>query len=364
MASAGVDDFWIEVLDALSARLPESDPSTGSGHGLAAAVRHAAETGEVRFMAVRRLLRRVRDAGFDVALCLDEFESLARNPRFEPDFYGELRSLAGELGLVYLTASKRSLYELTYEHSDTLSSPFFNIFSELPLGLMSEDATARNFLTELTSRYGPTFCDDEIAFTLNLAGTHPFFLQIAGFYLVGHAGLGEPRTPEGLSKDPQALPGRSRRSLSLLVGAAFQHAAVGAGALSSSDRAGHPRCLRVKELCCKNRDEEPAPFSPTFAEFLQWQRAEQTLGQSIVRHGGDAQRPDGPHARRLSGARAARARRHGRSVQGLSAVARPLRGAQNSDAALCPPMRPSAERFPARSDVHRQIAPSEHRPGV
>jgi hypothetical protein len=172
LASAGVDDFWIEVLDALSTRLPGGD--------LATAVRHAAEAGEVRFMAVRRLLRRVRDAGFDVALCLDEFEALARNPRFEPDFYGELRSLAGELGLVYLTASKRSLYELTYEHSETLSSPFFNIFSELPLGLMNEDE-ARGLLAGLSSQGETALCDDEITFALGLAGTHPFFLQIAGF---------------------------------------------------------------------------------------------------------------------------------------------------------------------------------------
>ena len=85
---------------------------------------------------------------------LDEFESLARNAQFDPDFYGELRSLAGELGLVILTASKRSLYDLTYENSSTLSSPFFNIFSEMPIGLMTlEDA--RQILIELIGPIGP-----------------------------------------------------------------------------------------------------------------------------------------------------------------------------------------------------------------
>ena len=69
-------------------------------------------------------------------MMLDEFESLAANAAFDSSFYGELRSLAGELGVVYLTASKKSLYELTYQHADTLSSPFFNIFSEERLGLM------------------------------------------------------------------------------------------------------------------------------------------------------------------------------------------------------------------------------------
>ena len=270
LASAGVDDFWIEVLDALSARLPKGD--------LAAAVRHAAETGEVRFMAVRRLLRRVRDAGFDVALCLDEFEALARNPRFEPDFYGELRSLAGELGLVYLTASKRSLYELTYEHSDTLSSPFFNIFSELPLGLM-RDATARNFLTELTSRYGPTFCEDEIAFTLNLAGTHPFFLQIAGFYLWEMPSPGEPRTPEVYQKVRKRFLAEAEDHYRYLWA---QLSSTQQMALVHLDQATEPviRVLRVKGLV-QDRDGKPIPFSPAFAEFLERQRAEQTTGPIV-----------------------------------------------------------------------------------
>ena len=298
LASAGVDDFWIEVLDALSARLPKGDPSTGSGQDLAAAVRHAAETGEVRFMAVRRLLRRVRDAGFDVALCLDEFEALARNPHFEPDFYGELRSLAGELGLVYLTASKRSLYELTYEHADTLSSPFFNIFSEMPLGLM-RDATARNFLTGLTSRYGPTFCEEEIAFTLDLAGTHPFFLQIAGFYLWEMPGLGGPRTPEVYQKVRKRFLAEAEDHYRYLWA---QLSSTQQMALVHLDQATEPimRVLRVKGLV-QDRDGKPVPFSPTFAEFLERQRAEQTTG--LVMSLGTAVTPSDLTGRTLGGYR-------------------------------------------------------------
>ena len=65
MASASPTDFWLEVLDRLSARLPFS------AGDLQVAIQRAADYGEVRFMNVRRLLRRVRDAGFDVVLCLD-----------------------------------------------------------------------------------------------------------------------------------------------------------------------------------------------------------------------------------------------------------------------------------------------------
>ena len=187
LASARRDDFWIELLDPIATRLPAGD--------LAQTVQRLLDAGDVRFLTVRRALRRIRDAGFQLVLMLDEFESLARNAQFEPDFYGELRSLAGELGSVILTASKRSLYDLTYEHSSTLSSPFFNIFSELPLGLLS-DEDARSILIELAKRADQAFCADEVQFAIELAGPHPFFVQVAGQHLYDTPGRGAPRPPE------------------------------------------------------------------------------------------------------------------------------------------------------------------------
>ncbi len=260
MASAGVDDFWLEVLDALSARLPQNE--------LASAVRRAADEGEIRFMTVRRLLRRIRDAGFSLVLCLDEFEALARNSRFEPDFYGELRSLAGELGLVYLTASNRSLYDLTFEHSDTLSSPFFNIFSELPLGLMSE-AEARDLLGGLSSRGGQGFCDDEIAFAQSLAGTHPFFLQIAGFHLYETPGCGQPRTPEGYQQIHKRYLAEAEDHYRYLWS---QLSNTQQMALAHLPQASEPviRALRLKSLV-HDKGDTTVPFSPTFADFLKQQ---------------------------------------------------------------------------------------------
>ena len=116
-------------------------------------------------------------------MMLDEFESLASNADFNAGFYGELRSLAGEMGVVYITASKQSLYDLTYQHADTLSSPFFNIFSEERLGLMSspEAVALLQYLCQLGNV--PPFSDKEIHEMLELAGPHPFFLQVIASYL-------------------------------------------------------------------------------------------------------------------------------------------------------------------------------------
>ncbi len=262
MASAGVEDFWLELLDLLSARLPAGE--------LLTAVQRAADTGEVRFMTVRRLLRRLRDAGFQLVLGLDEFEALARNPRFEPDFYGELRSLAGELGLVYLTASKRSLYELTYEHSDTLSSPFFNIFSELPLGMFSEDE-ARELLTGLSvSGDERGFCEEELAFALQLGGTQPFFLQIAGFYLYERTERCQPLLPDEYRQTHKRFLAEAEDHYRYLWSQLSPSQQL---ALTHLSQASEPliRTLRLKSLV-QDKEGHPIPFSPTFAEFLEQQR--------------------------------------------------------------------------------------------
>ena len=177
MAQITYEEFWPELLDQLSAELPDSQSELKT---LAEAL---VQQPRIRFMQVRRLMRRIERANVTVVIMLDEFESLAVNGDFDHGFYGELRSLAGELGVVYITASKRSLYDLTYLHADTLSSPFFNIFSEETLGLLTR-SEAVTLLHELSSLpHDIPFSPDQINFLIDLAGRHPFFLQIAGYYL-------------------------------------------------------------------------------------------------------------------------------------------------------------------------------------
>lgn len=185
MSNIEYDEFWPEVMDQLEMALPDSQER------LQQMAADMAMSVEVRFTQVRRLLRRLERAGLTLVMMLDEFESLARNSAFDASFYGELRSLAGELGVVYLTISKQSLYELTYQHEDTLSSPFFNIFSEERLNLLPRDE-ARGLLQHLaTLDGGEPFADEHVAAIIDFAGTHPFFLQVAGFYLYEMREAGE-----------------------------------------------------------------------------------------------------------------------------------------------------------------------------
>ena len=177
MGQITYEELWPEWLDQLTLALPESQPE------LRAMSEALAKKTTVRFMRVRRLMRHIERAGLTVVIMLDEFESLAANAGFNHGFYGELRSLAGELGVVYITASKRSLYDLTFQNADTLSSPFFNIFSEETLGLltMMDATTLLHKLSALPD--GEPFTSEQIEFLIDMAGPHPFFLQVAGSYL-------------------------------------------------------------------------------------------------------------------------------------------------------------------------------------
>jgi hypothetical protein len=91
-----------------------------------------------------------------------------------------LRALAAKYPVAYVIASKHPLLELTYADASTLSSPFFNIFASLRLGLFAEPE-ARELLGGLAGRDAVSFAPATLDFILDLAGPHPLFLQIAGY---------------------------------------------------------------------------------------------------------------------------------------------------------------------------------------
>jgi hypothetical protein len=261
MASARRDDFWMELLDTIASQLPPGDMAQG--------LRKQIDSGEVRFMTARRALRRLRDTGFEVVLMLDEFESLARNAQFDPDFYGELRSLAGELGLVIITASKRSLYDLTYENSSTLSSPFFNIFSEMPIGLMTLD-DARAVLIGLSGHSGAAFCAEEVEWALDLCGPHPFFTQVIGAHLFEAPGSGQLRSAEVYETIRKRFTAEAEDHYRYIWASLDSSEQSGLLALP---RTAEPilKVLRAKSLV-REIDDQPMPFSDAFAAFLERER--------------------------------------------------------------------------------------------
>jgi hypothetical protein len=132
------------------------------------------------YRALDRALQQVYAQGVSVVVLLDEFELLAANQHLTPYFFARLRGLTTKYGLAYLTASQRPLFAITAEEA-VLSSPFFNIFVTVPLGMFSE-AEAHELFARRLSQTAVTFPAELIRYLMWLVGRHPFFLHIAGYH--------------------------------------------------------------------------------------------------------------------------------------------------------------------------------------
>ncbi len=162
--------IWLEEISEALADRAGADPASWLGES----------PQPVTYRFFERALRRLTHQGLKLILILDEFERLSRNPHLEPDFFSGLRALAAKYPLAYVTASQYPLLELTYADASALSSPFFNIFASLRLGLFSKEE-AGALLNSLAVKGGLPFHPATLDFLLDLAGPQPLFLQIAGF---------------------------------------------------------------------------------------------------------------------------------------------------------------------------------------
>jgi hypothetical protein len=116
-----------------------------------------------------------------VVFLLDEFENVTENEHFDPAFFYGLRSLAIHHNLALITSSQRELIELC--HSEEIrSSPFFNIFANINIRLLTE-AEAQDLVSSLLIGTGVSFTENEFNTIFSIAGYHPYFLQVACSFL-------------------------------------------------------------------------------------------------------------------------------------------------------------------------------------
>jgi transcriptional regulator with XRE-family HTH domain len=123
----------------------------------------------------------IDEQGYYIVLLLDEFEHVTENENFNAAFFYGLRSLAIHHHLALITSSRRELIELC--HSQAIrSSPFFNIFATMTLGLFTS-GEARQLIVQSLNKTGASFTEAEIARVMHLAGYHPYFLQLTCSFL-------------------------------------------------------------------------------------------------------------------------------------------------------------------------------------
>lgn len=122
----------------------------------------------------------ITEADRKIIFLFDTFEGMSQNPKLDAGFYSGLRGLAGELNLAYVTTSNHSLFDLTYTEG-VLGSPFFNIFTTIRLGLLT-DAETRSLIEAPARAAGLAFSEPAIAFILSLAGRHPANIQLVCYH--------------------------------------------------------------------------------------------------------------------------------------------------------------------------------------
>jgi len=125
---------------------------------------------------LKNVIQELHDEGQRIIVLMDEFESITKNQNFEESFFSFLRSLANSYRVAYVTSSYDDLQRMCY-NKDISDSPFFNIFSNLPLRPFKRDE-AVELITVLSSAEGVPL-EAHAPRILEMAGLFPIFLQIA-----------------------------------------------------------------------------------------------------------------------------------------------------------------------------------------
>jgi len=168
--------------NALATRVPWEEPGS--------------DKTPANLLSLEILIAKVTQAGYRPVYILDEFEAIGASHHLTPDFFASLRRIITQYPVAIVTVTKDPLTMLTYPHQGILSSPFFNIFQPLSLGLLSAEEAA-GMLQGLAGKSDFRFAQATLDFILDLAGGHPLLLQLAGF----HAFELLECQPGGLSED-------------------------------------------------------------------------------------------------------------------------------------------------------------------
>jgi len=184
------DDHVFVYIDcqALSGSLTESDVYRELLAGVVTVTQgvHRVERGSresMTYLDFGRSLEQIVAPDLRIVFMFDEFEEIAGNGHLGRSFFNELRGLGQTDKVVYVTASTETLSDLTFHNQIVLSSPFFNVFYPVWLGFVNSEE-ARALVDDQASMVGfDGFDESDHAFLRETAGLHPFYLQVACYYL-------------------------------------------------------------------------------------------------------------------------------------------------------------------------------------
>lgn len=116
-------------------------------------------------------------------LCLDDFKRLFENRNvFNNGFYDNLRSLMDRSSLMLIMVTNEKLD--SYIDKNQLTSPFSNLCHSIKLGKLTEEETKDLLLLPASTvpNAVAVLSVNEQSLCKQLAGKHPFLLQLAGYF--------------------------------------------------------------------------------------------------------------------------------------------------------------------------------------
>jgi class 3 adenylate cyclase len=134
----------------------------------------------VNYRSFEQALRQLTKPRQQLVYLIDEFDCLGKCHNLDIDFFSFLRSLTVRYSISYVTASQTPLLAFI-DGKGQLSSSFFNVFMSIHLGLFSEDH-ARQMIQKPLQAVSLGFSKDMEDFIFDLAGPHPFFLQVTCYH--------------------------------------------------------------------------------------------------------------------------------------------------------------------------------------
>jgi hypothetical protein len=166
--------FWEYALRPLFERVIAPDPDSPLAQSY-----EVCRDNDFGCSVLERFFTQVEASGWRIVLLLDEFDVLLYHPILNSaEFFGSLRSLASRSrgSLAIVVASRRSLSDLNEatQQFNYTGSPYFNFLVEIALGPLPNSA-----VKELLHRAGDRFTSEDNRLIVDMAGGHPYLLQVA-----------------------------------------------------------------------------------------------------------------------------------------------------------------------------------------
>jgi serine/threonine protein kinase len=133
-------------------------------------------TGEKNLDHLKNMIQELSSKDKRVILLMDEFEMVTKNENFDMQFFSFMRFLANNFKVAYVTSSAKDLQQLCHT-KDIADSPFFNIFSNLPLRTFTHEE-AVELITVPSEKEGIPLAL-HASRILELSGYFPLYIQIA-----------------------------------------------------------------------------------------------------------------------------------------------------------------------------------------